>query len=818
MHHPKVDPMSPANMEAICRLGLGEDIITISSVTNLSVDVVSFLRMQYLVEDWIFCAKPSRVSPLFRFDSSYFALIEKHFGQFPRAFRNGLIRCWNPAMFVRAFTLAIADWIILPNPPVPVSFLRSFVFDCIQLPYGQTLVFSIAGVLRLIGICYSLNVSLSDRASEMSILAELLEGFYNAIKRPRVAFHFDSMLIFDIAPNSPDSISDLPHVKDRQAKDLFNLSLATLKRTIQNQTNVIKGLKLWNGRQAKRIADSQEELLALQAIREAVPEDFNEPLDQYPLLNCLADRAVTKLCGTPTDRLLLLVSLVVSSYSYTGYEFLRTYLPLPHRTTLNDHFIAQIKEYKEKLLSPSMAPSIVLGYRHTPFATLAVDACATDSVFIGNRAMPGDQPSNAFIIQFLPLSTAEKGFPIHVLPHNSGSGGEWLLKIVTQTVITLRSLKPPVRILFIATDGDPSYNHQYRTQFNKWFPVYRDSGLSACIDTIARLMPLYVADFLHLIKNVRSRFIKYLTGMSIGEISVIFWSRRMQNILDLGPVFSDQSSTGKMRDVYPITLFRLEHVIKLFEENCPAEALYLLPWALLLRALQSSIVTRGTRIRLLQLAMKFLVFFYQNAICPSNQIPEKARNGSGKCPVDREPEIKDCVRPFLEITLLRGMNTVIGLLYSLLNIDEDIPLDRIGTHPLENFFGLMRRVLHDCNRFDEFIHGVARTIVIDKAFEELRHTRKICGRKNVGGVVCTFCDENSFEFPFEPEVAYEAIQDLVQRSLLGSIENIDIVPGLRWLRELNDASITDEIKKDGTVLVRSNANSRIMAGLIKKTA
>jgi hypothetical protein len=96
----------------------------------------------------------------------------------------------------------------------------------------------------------------------------------------------------------------------------------------------------------------------------------------------------------------------------------------------------------------------------------------------------------------------------------------------------------------------------------------------------------------------------------------------MNNAIDLGPVFRDDSSTGKMRDAYPIVLFRLEHVIELFEMKCDVEALYLLPWAIIFRVFYSSRLSRATRVSVLQLARGFLIFFHDDATAANNPIPE----------------------------------------------------------------------------------------------------------------------------------------------------------------------------------------------------
>jgi hypothetical protein len=77
------------------------------------------------------------------------------------------------------------------------------------------------------------------------------------------------------------------------------------------------------------------------------------------------------------------------------------------------------------------------------------------------------------------------------------------------------------------------------------------------------MLPLYVADFLHLVKNVRSRLMKYVTAIRWKDKAITFNSGNIDRLLHLGPVLADKSSTGKMRDSYPLALFRFEYAIEL---------------------------------------------------------------------------------------------------------------------------------------------------------------------------------------------------------------------------------------------------------------
>jgi hypothetical protein len=74
----------PAIQDARRRLVYGEDIITVSCATGLQVDFVSCLCIQELTHAAASHANLTRVSPFFRFSSSYCNLISKHFGGYPR--------------------------------------------------------------------------------------------------------------------------------------------------------------------------------------------------------------------------------------------------------------------------------------------------------------------------------------------------------------------------------------------------------------------------------------------------------------------------------------------------------------------------------------------------------------------------------------------------------------------------------------------------------------------------------------------------------------------------------------------------------------
>jgi hypothetical protein len=83
----------------------------------------------------------------------------------------------------------------------------------------------------------------------------------------------------------------------------------------------------------------------------------------------------------------------------------------------------------------------------------------------------------------------------------------------------------------------------------------------------------------------------------------------MHDLLGLSPVFTDRTRTGKMRDAYPIAFFRLCLVIGLFQERLWSQAVYLIPRAFAITALDSDAIAKETRVFLRDGALRHLTYF-----------------------------------------------------------------------------------------------------------------------------------------------------------------------------------------------------------------
>jgi hypothetical protein len=148
--------------------------------------------------------------------------------------------------------------------------------------------------------------------------------------------------------------------------------------------------------------------------------------------------------------------------------------------------------------------------------------------------------------------------------------------------------------------------------------------------------------------------------------------------------------------------------------------MYLLPWTFAMISFGSDIIAKESRQFLLELALHLLMFFYLDETESAPYLNEQGAAISK-------------VMPLKMIALTRAMSAIIGLMYALVELDWELPLDRISTHPLENFCGPPRRLVHDCSRFDELLHVASGNAIMSQISDGLQHPRDICGQVNAGG-------------------------------------------------------------------------------------
>jgi hypothetical protein len=81
------------------------------------------------------------------------------------------------------------------------------------------------------------------------------------------------------------------------------------------------------------------------------------------------------------------------------------------------------------------------------------------------------------------------------------------------------------------------------------------------------------------------------------------------------------------------------------------------------------------------------------------------------------------------------LNMILLVIASLRQFLE-IALDRLGTHPCENYFRYLRRVVHDMNSYDQMLKAVAKTKLVKKCLVHINNDDHIFTRLNTRGSNC----------------------------------------------------------------------------------
>jgi hypothetical protein len=96
--------------------------------------------------------------------------------------------------------------------------------------------------------------------------------------------------------------------------------------------------------------------------------------------------------------------------------------------------------------------------------------------------------------------------------------------------------------MFLASDGDPSYNDRHHAFMNFWETIYEQWGLATVLRELEgyrRILSL--SDMLHLRKNLRTHFLKYLLTFGHDTFSKSSDRDTMHRLLRLGAPLTDLS-------------------------------------------------------------------------------------------------------------------------------------------------------------------------------------------------------------------------------------------------------------------------------------
>ena len=343
---------------------------------------------------------------------------------------------------------------------------------------------------------------------------------------------------------------------------------------------------------------------------EFVPEYSNPKSIHNYLIAEIQKNSKVPPNGRRWSHIMITFSTIIYMLSSKSYEYMRKILPLPHKKTIHHYFQPTLENWKLSIVNLTHIQNILKHFREKNGLSLS----ETVDVVLGIDAMsmencPEEQDSNhAFMFLMMPLSCRYKSITIHVMPLNKGNA-DLIVKERIQVIINILQ-ENYFNVLYFASDGDPGYQSMHNEAHKKWFNMYIKKGLEQAIQMInGNGWP--ITDFLHVLKNSRSRILKGNVSLRVDGGNIIDY-QKMNDILQLGKPLTDKSTIGKMKDSYPLQIFTLENLIELLKHDAYEYALYILPYSFWCEAVRNPVILPQMRLEILEFILNIFTYFLTN--------------------------------------------------------------------------------------------------------------------------------------------------------------------------------------------------------------
>jgi hypothetical protein len=508
-------------------------------------------------------------------------------------------------------------------------------------------------------------------------------------------------------------------------------------------------------KQFQRKADARSTNLRLNELRReraaeisrAVAQQAEEEINATPLLDeevtaeeftCVIppdlyvayQAEVTKLLGPKNRRrfaecpLSLQFGFLLASHSRPTLEIARNIVPLPSYQTVCAYYEKRRAVVEASLANLDSIDSQVDVYRATlpdhAVVSLANDAMAMNPA---KTSLPAADSEYMFVLYVQPLDRRYRCFPVHVMPHPSGRATEEVHDAIDRAceALTNRGL----HVKFVCADGDQGYNHSHQAFFEQWYEQFLEGGLAAAAAFAGGQPKFPVGDYLHLWKTLCSKVKNHPVVLSPDCLASWVKVEELESLLHLGTVLTDKSSVGRMRDSYALKLFSLSNCIRCLDADAYNEFVYLLPFALQEEVVRNPDLSREDRLMRAILAFKFLMHLFDlSSLPPAEGVKQRFRSGETTAVTFAE-----------DSGWSRILNSALALVVFTIEADEHWSFSRMGSHCLENFFGLVRRSSLGDDRAVTAMRIIVKATIVAEIMHDLGIDVHHRGRDNVGGVV-----------------------------------------------------------------------------------
>jgi hypothetical protein len=348
--------------------------------------------------------------------------------------------------------------------------------------------------------------------------------------------------------------------------------------------------------------------------------------------------------------------------------------------------------------------------------------------------------SHAFVVYGNRMAPLKKSFPVVIIPSSKGNSDDLILSHLSQIQAVLTEEK--VKVRGAAADGDPKYNILFKNQCKTMASLINYNFKMSLFENFHFDELPFFSDALHLLKNIRHRFVGgsklwLFPGSCNKTIS-------RDDFLSLGiPEYILTDSRAKnQEDLFPLIFFSMKYLSKSIRFHRPDLTYVLFPWVLLKNSIFVPSYTRSQRVEMLTSAFALILLYY---ISLQHYFKEKKSSPLIKKDqffqkMNRKSKKEEKLGEQNAITLLdKGTcKKSLALIFNLigeLSKSETIHMGSLGSHFLEHFFGLIRRIDHGDDRFSNFLYSSIKTVLLNELKHEYGIEITIPSRISDSGVV-----------------------------------------------------------------------------------
>ena len=477
------------------------------------------------------------------------------------------------------------------------------------------------------------------------------------------------------------------------------------------------------------------------------------------------------------SRKMLQFSFLINRLSASCLQLLRIYFPFPSRQTIAKHINPSLNEYiaylKKGEINKIHHPTI-LHSLSSPIkfhVVLAIDAVCVATT---NKYLPKATGNlYSFTLYLQPVSFGNSCLPVRLIEHPKGIGNKDIVKMLFETSKQLGNTNFLVK--FLSFDGDRCYNRIHMNFFIKYEHLLKNHNLYEIIQKLKNSTNIPNGDYMHITKNQRSHFLKNSISLD-KSAKITFSSKDLEISLGENLVYlKDKSLLGSMRDEFALQLFNMENIQKLLLNNNFILVMALLPLSLIHMAMRSPSIPIRDRVYSLSLSF-WLIYFHSLTVETRNK----------KIISERKSAKKYCSF-FSVISLKKLLNTILSILIAIHLKYDSVCLDRLGTHCLEFFFGLVRGFSNNVYGWDRFYRTVCKTVFAQDFLNELGILPTIKHRANLAGVVIdtNIEDEDFKKATQEAYVTAENLFTILKSSKKEAHSNSEFKKFDKWLNDMS---------------------------------